>query len=180
MAAPAQGGETMPIVPGRFGNALDPQVGSLSASDNPAYGRLPITVECWAFLRSKTGFNILVAREPKTSSTHWELYSLVGTGMFSVYLPGFTPSVTTSNRDITDSRWRYVAMAFDGRRVQLFVDGSRVADQPVTPNHDLQPQAGPLLFGTVDNIGCDGLVDEVHSICPIPTGRSHGGALAYG
>ena len=150
-----------PLCPGRFGRALDTRIGTLQIDDHPAYGRLPITVECWARVFSNKDFNIFVAHEPKASSTHWEIYSYARSGAFSAYLPGFTPSEVVSRFRFIDPDWHYLAMTFDGQRVQLFADEVLVADQAVTPQGGLEHQAGPLLVGTVSNIGCDGEIDEV-------------------
>ena len=50
---------------------------------------LPLSVECWAQLDSRQGYNILVANEPKGSATHWELFTMAGSGTLTAYLPGY-------------------------------------------------------------------------------------------
>jgi hypothetical protein len=58
------------------------------------YGRNQGLAQCWALVKSKNDFNILVANdEPKPSGTHWEIYSYSGSGLFSVYLPGCSPAI---------------------------------------------------------------------------------------
>ena len=57
---------------------------------NDRYRKPPLTVECWAKLNSKRGFNVLVASDPKSSAQHWEIYSYAGSGVFSAYLPGMS------------------------------------------------------------------------------------------
>lgn len=152
------------IVAGHFGKALDARHAAEAAAQD-AYSRPPVTVECWARLRSKSDFNVLVACEPKESGTHWEIYSYAGTGVFSAYLPGYSPMEIKSQADITDDRWHYLAMLFDGTAVRLYVDGREVAGEPVTRNPAIVRQIGPLTFGTAlaqtHQLQCDGLIDEV-------------------
>ena len=147
---------------GKFGAALDPRSGAAHAPRREAYGKRPLSVECWAKLAGKSGFNVLVADEPKESAEHWEIYSYAGTGVLSLYLPGCQPAEIKSDTDITDGQWHHVAAAFDDTRARLFVDGRLVKDVPVARVRSGGP-TGPLYFGGYppQGIGCDGLVDEV-------------------
>jgi hypothetical protein len=65
-------------VPGRFGQGLAVGQTYGVAAPNPVYTVMPLTVECWAKLSSKSAYNILVANEPKHSVTHWELFAEKG------------------------------------------------------------------------------------------------------
>ncbi|MEX0712209.1 MAG: ThuA domain-containing protein, partial [Pirellulales bacterium] len=134
------------LAQGKFGKAL---VGPapVAAAPNEAYQDPPLTVECWARLNSKNGFNILVANSAKESSNHWEIYSYAGSGAFSAYLPGFKPAEIISDRDITDGRWHHVAMVFEPRRVRLYVDARQAADARVEPVGNNR-QLGPLYFAS--------------------------------
>ena len=151
-----------PLVPGRFGQALNAAIAALSIDGDDAYVEPPLTVECWTKLNSKTEFNILVTNEVKTSGTHWELFTCVQSGVLSAYLPGYQPENIHSNADIADGRWHHVAMVFDGRLVRLYADGKQVAQRPVARRTGAPPRRrGPLMLGTVESLGCDGLIDEV-------------------
>ncbi len=166
-ALPAAEGKPEPrLVPGKFGKALDALTTPLAFTGDSRYRTPPMTVECWAKLESKRGFNVLVASDPKTSSRHWEIYSYAGTGRFSAYLPGYEPSEIISSKSICDRAWHHVAMTFDGKTVQLFVDGKRVAEKTVKPRAGLKPLDGPLSIGmAIDGsarVGCEGANDEVH------------------
>ncbi len=153
------------VVAGRFGSALRGTRGEPgpSAEPNAAYNSNPLTVECWAKLNSKSGFNILVANETKTSPTHWEIYSYANSGFFSAYFPGYMPSEVISNKDITDGNWHYLAMVREGNTVRLYVDAVKVKEVALTAPPSLKGQPGRLAFGSLveGGIGCDGLVDEV-------------------
>lgn len=149
---------------GRFGKCLVPVADDQHRArlpGSPAYQGAPLTVECWAKLHSKSGFNILVASEPKSSPTHWEIYSFAGSGCFSAYLPGNTPSEIISQVDITDAKWHYVVMVNDGKRIRLYVDAKPVAEALLTRTVAAPPPPGPLMIGYVDHIGCVGMIDEV-------------------
>jgi len=133
------------------------------APAKPEYSAPPLTVECWAKLNSKNGFNVLVLNGNKDSRDHWEIYSYAGSGGFSAYLPGYAPAEIKSERVITDGQWHYLAMVFAEGRVRLYVDGDTVADAAVAPAGDLDKAGGPLYFGAYppQSIGCDGAIYEV-------------------
>ena len=152
----------------RFGRALDAADETAVVEADPAWVGPRLSVECWVCLNSKSGFNILVSSEPKSSGTHWEIYSYAGTGFFSAYLPGYGGEVKSAC-DITDGQWRHVAMLFEPQQVRLYVDGAEVARQAIARNIAMKPQPGPLAIGLAysgdQRIGCDGLIDEVRISC---------------
>ena len=158
--ATGQGGE--PLAAGKFGKALDARAGGAFTPAREDYRKPPLTVECWAKLRSKTNFNILIANENKASATHWEMFSFAQSGFFTVYMPGMTPDHIRSQVDICDDKWHYLAMVYTAGRVRLYVDGKPAADQAITFNNGAG-QAGELAFGSLVSreIGCDGLIDDV-------------------
>jgi len=148
---------------GRFGAALDPRPSNAAwAARQLSYEQRPLTVECWAKLNSKSGFNILMADGLKESAEHWELYTYAGSGELSLYLPGFQPAEIRSGVDVTDGQWHYVAATFDESQANLFVDGRRVTQVKIDRTRSGGPNS-PLYFGGYPpgNIGCDGMVDEV-------------------
>jgi hypothetical protein len=161
-AAVAERLEPGALVAGRFGQALDARRARVTAPSKPAYATPPLTVECWAKLDGKKGFNILAANHTKESSDHWEIYTYAGSGAFSAYLPGYAPAEIRSGIDLTDRQWHHVAMAFDGGRVYLYVDARLVKDVAVSRERTGAGE-GQLYFGGYppQNIGCDGIVDEV-------------------
>jgi concanavalin A-like lectin/glucanase superfamily protein/hydrazine synthase alpha subunit-like protein len=158
---------------GRFKAALDASsVAASTEKPNPAYNSIPLTVELWARLDAKEDYNILVANELKASPTHWEVYTEHGSGTYSAYLPGCSPSVIKSPTVVTDGGWHYLAMVFDGHAVRLFVDANEVAHVKVVRPVNLQGVTGSMTFGALvsGTLGCKGLIDEVrisNSIRPI-------------
>jgi mono/diheme cytochrome c family protein len=150
------------LAPGRFGLALDARRAQVTARSKAAFASPPLTVECWAKLDGKRGFNILVANHTKESSDHWELYTYAGTGELSAYLPGYAPAEIKSGLEVTDGQWHHLAMTFDGGRVRLYVDARPVQDAAVTRQRTGGGE-GSLYFGAYppQKIGCDGQVDEV-------------------
>src|SRR5690606_8194995 len=111
------------LAEGRFGQALDARRGGAELEHRAAYDTLPLTVECWVQAYDKDAFNIFVAKNPKSSPQHWEIYSWAGTGELSAYLPGYEPAEVRSGIPVTDGQWHHIAMTFDGRRLRLYVDG---------------------------------------------------------
>src|SRR5262249_34278752 len=139
------------VTEGRFGQALHAGTTYGEAAAHPIYTVVPITVECWAKLGSKKAFNILLSNESRESGTHWELYTYQDGGAFCANLPGYQPSEIKSGKDITDNQWHYLAMAFDGNVVRLYVDAKKVAEQKVS-KYFRYPDTGPLTFGHIDGI----------------------------
>lgn len=153
------------LVPGRFGKALNAARTPLAFGGDVRYRTPPLTVECWANLNSKRGFQVLVSSDEKPSAEHWELYAYNGSGRLSAYLPGYEPSEIVSKSPICDGQWHHVAMTFDGKEVALYLDGRRVHTQTVKKRAGLKPNPGPLFIGMAvegsNRIGCDGLIDDV-------------------
>lgn len=151
-----------PLVEGRFGQTLDARVSGAFVQATALFRDPPLTVECWARLAGKETFNILVAQELKSSATHWELFSMAESGHLTAYLPGMAPDHIRSTTDICDGRWHYVAMQYESNRVRLFVDGAKVAEEPIRFVGG-QPENGELAIGSLPSrdIGCNGWVDEV-------------------
>jgi hypothetical protein len=116
-------------VEGKFGQGFDARAGVVSASGKSVYQEPPLTVECWARLFGKDGFNVLVANSPKDSRRHWELYTSAGTGRLAAYLPGAQPSTVESEIDIVDGTWHHVALTYLPGEVRLYVDGKAVKTQ---------------------------------------------------
>jgi len=151
-----------PLGEGRFAKALDARGGGALAGGRAEYSKQPLTVELWAKLVSKDGFNILVANELKSSASHWEIFTWPGTGALTVYVPGRQPDHVRSTIDICDGQWHAIAMVFTSERIRLFVDGKQVADEAVSFKRG-QAVPGPLGLGRLaeGGISCSGFLDEI-------------------
>ncbi len=129
---------------------------------NAAYRTPPLTVECVATLWREDTHNILVASDTKQSPAHWEVFSMVGNGFLTAYLPGYQPDHVRSTVSICDNRPHHIAMVFEPSRVQLFLDGQRVADQAVTFSRQAAVPGGLAIGRLVEGgIGCHGNIDWV-------------------
>ena len=150
-----------PLVAGRFGKAWNAHQGGLFIAPHAAHRSPDLTVDAWVNLSNKDGFNIIAAREPKSSATHWEMYSYAGSGRFSVYMPG-RGGEFRSDVDICDGAWHHVAMALQPKRLRMFVDGRLVLDRPLTGDSAAPPD-GVIAIGRLveSGIGCAGLIDEL-------------------
>jgi putative heme-binding domain-containing protein len=158
-AGPAPAGA---LAEGQLGKALDTRVARAEVSGRPEYREPPLTIECRARLFDRNPYNILIAQESKSSGTHWELFTMAGSGKLTAYLPGMTPDHVLGDAVVTDGEWHDLAMIYEARRVRLFVDGQIVADTAVA-SRGMAPQAGGLAIGSLvtHEIGCAGLIDEV-------------------
>ena len=149
------------LADGKFGKALDAAKGGMLLTTKAADADPPLTVECWAKLDSKEGFNILVASEEKSSPTHWELYSYAGSGMCSVYLPGRGGEYKTGV-DICDGKWHHVGLALGDETLRIYVDGKLQLDGAV-PKPLQKATAGTIGIGRLveGTICCAGAIDDV-------------------
>lgn len=171
----AAGGERT-LVEGRFGKTFKPDSLAVAVPGQPAWRNRPLTVECWTKLDRQSEFNILVASDPKAAADHWELYTYVGNGLLSLYLPGFTPADIRTEVDICDGRWRHVGAAISETKVTLYVDGRQVQEAAIERKRT-GGTPGVLAFGSIPGtgLGCAGLVDEVrirrglHPLTTVPT-----------
>ncbi len=151
------------LVPGKFGKALEARSGGMHLDGQPAFRDAPLTLELWAKLPDRGPYNILVANELKSSGTHWELFTMAGTGNLTVYLPGHQPDHVNSTANICDDQWHALAMIYEPARIRLFVDGKPVADQKIERRPDRPSQPGGFAIGELvaREIGCGGLLDDV-------------------
>jgi azurin/sugar phosphate isomerase/epimerase len=150
--------ETVASLSEAFGKALK---GGLVVDGDAEYAKLPITVECRAKLDDKKGYNILVASEPKSSATHWELYTHAGRGTLALFMPGRGGDFD-SKIDVCDGQWHDFLASIDDKSVILWIDGKQVFEKPVQPLKGTS-KAGGIAFGSLvdHSIGCVGLIDDV-------------------
>lgn len=150
------------LVPGKWGKALNAKVGAvLTKTPAGMLNHRPLNAEGWVKLNSQTGFNILLACDPKNSAAHWEMYSYANSGFFSVYLPGQGGEFKT-NINICDQKWHYVAMILEDDRLRLYVDGKQALDSKLPQRKASEPAERNLAFGRLveKKLGCDGLLDD--------------------
>ena len=136
--------------------------GAVVVPANPAYGALPLTVECRVKLAGCAGFNILVAHETKASATHWELFTTPRDGVLHAYLPGRRPNHVHTHAAIADGQWHAVMLTMELERVRISVDGILKADAQLSaPDGDKTP--GPLVLGGLveGGFGCEGVLSDV-------------------
>ncbi len=146
----------------RFGGSLVASQQPAQAEPRPEYARPPLTIDGWARLDSRNGFNILIAHGPKESPAHWELYTTAGSGSLAAFIPGASPSVLDSGVDLCDGRWHHVAMVYEADRVRLYLDAKGVLDRPIE-RAAAGGEPGPLWIGAYppQSMGCDGRIDEL-------------------
>ncbi|WP_339731917.1 ThuA domain-containing protein [uncultured Gimesia sp.] len=160
--APASTKQSAVLLPGKWGNALNTNAGTILISSKPKSLSLPLSADCWVKLSQKDGFNVFLASEEKSSAAHWEMYSYARSGYFSVYLPGQGGEYKTKI-DLCDQKWHYVGMVLEQNRLRLFVDGKQELDSALPSRKPTASLSGNLrIGGLVENrIGSDGLIDDV-------------------
>ncbi len=127
-----------------------------------AYRTAPLTVECRATLPRRDDYNILVASDTKDSSTHWELFTVAGSGLLTAYTPGLIPDHTRSEVMLCDGRPHNIALVRETNRIRLYVDGKVVADQAVKHRPNRRVPGGFAIGRLVEgHFGCSGPIDWV-------------------
>ncbi len=126
------------------------------------YRQPPLNLECRVRLAQRDNYNILVASDTKKSGRHWEIFSMAGSGMLTLYIPGYEPDHVTSTACVADEEWHEVAMQFEGERVRLYLDGREVADQKVK-SRGTEGVDGDLAIGRLveGGIGSEGEISWV-------------------
>ncbi len=147
--------------PGHAKAATDVSGGGISMNNRDELRTFPLTVEMWARLHDASGFNILIASDPKSSSKHWEIYSLPGSGALSVYLPGRNATIS-STANVADDKWHYIAVTFDTSAVKMYVEGKSV-DEASYGGETGSPDPGSIDVGQVldGSLTCNGLIQDV-------------------
>jgi len=149
----------VPSLSDEFGKALS---GGILVDGKGEYHTLPFTIECRAKLDSKDRFNILVACNPKSASTHWELYTHAGRGTLALYMPGHG-SDYDSGVNICDGQWHNLVASVDDKLVTLWIDGKNVFEKPTGAAGEMRhANVESIAFGRLveGTIGCDGLIDD--------------------
>lgn len=133
------------------------------AAGRDEYRKPPITVNCRATLKGKSGYNILLASDSKKSGAHWELFTMPATGALTVYLPGSQPDHVRSQVDIADGKPHDLTMVYEPQRVRLIVDGKLAAEQAIKSKGN-SAAPGELAFTRLveGGLGCNGTLEFVH------------------
>ena len=145
-------------------------------SGRKQYRAPPLTMDCRIKLTQKDTYNILVASETKSSGSHWEVFTMPGSGALTAYLPGYQPDHVNSTSLVADGQWHEVAMQFAADRVKLFVDGKEVANQEVKAR-EAAGVDGDLAIGRIveGGIGSEGEFAWVRLTAGIATIRQPDG-----
>ncbi len=150
----------VPSMEASFGTALS---GGLVLEGDARFHTLPFSVECRAKLESKESYNILVACNPKSTSTHWELYTHAKRGTLALYLPGRGGDYD-SGMDVCDGKWHDFCVSVEETQVTIWIDRKKVSEIPLRPAGPERPAKGEkIAFGRLveGGLACSGLVDDV-------------------
>ena len=151
-----------------FGGFLDVASKAATVPASEQFLSAPMTVECFAKLSTSAGFNVLVSNDPKSSPTHWEIYTQAGDGTLAVYMPGCIPGLVRTDACITDNTWHYIAATYDtNNTLTLFVDGEAVSSTNIAKDSSNTTTRipGPLAIGKAYDsenvVPCNGQIDEL-------------------
>ena len=146
--------------------ALDTRLGFLNVDADKRLNEAGFSIHVKARLFSKDNFNILVAKNPKSSATHWEFYTYAQSGELSFYVPGYQPAEIKSGVNVVDGKWHDLGVEYQDDQVVISVDGKEVHKQQLKKS-DLQTIIeGPLTIGSLASqlCGCDGQIGTVEIV----------------
>ncbi len=131
------------------GLALDQDTGRLRWA--AYHSSFPLTLDAVVKMEPNSGYSILFASHQKSSSWHWEVFTMPQTGLLTAYIPGFNPNHVHSSFNLNDSKFHHVTFILERTRARLFVDGTPVADVKLQrlPEKTGAPPQEDLLIGNV-------------------------------
>ncbi|HEY5315971.1 MAG TPA: TIM barrel protein, partial [Pirellulales bacterium] len=130
------------------------------------YRQRPLAIACNVRLEPRATYNIIAACDTKNSGTHWEMFTMPGSGYLAAYLPGMRPDHVRSEVNVCDRNPHDVGLMLEVQRARLLVDGRVVAEQAMEAT-DRASIPGPLAVGRLveGNLDCAG---EVRSLLLLP------------
>ena len=152
---------------------------SFVAQGKESYRSPPLTISCRAALASKANYNILLASETKQSPSHWELFTVRGSGKLALYMPGCRPDHVHTNINICDGRSRLLKCVYEPTRVRIWIDNKLAVDQLVKRVRDGDSKGGIAVGRLVEGgLGCSGHIDWARvqfdaDLNPIKSGPPH-------
>jgi len=149
--------------------ALDVRIGFLNVEAGQRFNKGNLRIDCRARIFDKQNFNILAAKNPKSSFSHWEFYAYASSGNLSFYLPGAVPSEIQTTVNVADGKWHGMGVEYQldhnnkNGTVKLFVDNELVHTQEVALRENGPITDGPLTIGGLASrqFGCNGQIDFV-------------------
>ena len=147
-----------------LGTAIAPKRNSFVFPSDELLNARPFTVELWARVDSKDGFQILLANEPKSSPRHWELYTYAGSGNLALYVPGNkSKQEIVSDFGLVDGKPHYIGLTMDVDAAELFVDGVSVGKGTLDGDRSETPGDALFAIGSLveRSLYCDGVIDEL-------------------
>ena len=133
---------------------------SLVVEGKPEFRNPPITIACRATLPSKANYNILLANETKQSPSHWELFTVRGSGELALYIPGSKPDHVHTKVDICDGKARVIRCIYEPQRVRIYVNQNLVADEVIQRSRTGATPGGLAVGRLVEGgLGCSGHID---------------------
>jgi len=160
-ASPSLKLEEKALVPGKFGKAVSLGADSREVSI-PIPGILkerPVTFAYWVKLNDFASFNIIMSVAAK-SGKHWELFTPPNSGTVSLFIPG--AGDFPSKAKLQAGQWHYLALRFETRGFELYVDGKKVLEHALS--EDLVFDEQPLILGAIlgeSSLHCGGAVDDL-------------------
>ena len=172
-----------PLVPGRFGNALefDNVDDHLTLDGFPGFqGASSRTCAAWIKTTASGGNKPIIAWGPNTNGAKWTML-MNTTGKLRVEI---TNGFVVGSRSINDGQWHHVAATFtndgtpDATDIRLFIDGTPEIIASSASQNLSTGNAGDVRIGAdIQNRFWNGLIDEV-VLLPRALGSAAIGELA--
>ncbi|MCL2709869.1 MAG: hypothetical protein FWE95_03215 [Planctomycetaceae bacterium] len=153
----------VPSVNADHGFAFAPNTTGLKLPGSSLFNDVPLRVEMMAKIDDPRPYSILVAHEPKNSPRHWEMFTMVGSGCLTLYLPGNQPDHLHTTLNVADGVWRKLAVEFRDGNAELFADGVSLGSIELNRAKSETPPKTMLAIGSLVEGGlpCRGAIDAL-------------------
>ena len=105
----------------------------------------PFTLEAWVKPKVHNGYSAVIA---KTENSEYSIFSDYGSPTFDVHVNGKYVSAKSSDK-LSLNKWAHIAGVFDGKKVDLYIDGKQVDSRPASGAR--KQNRLPLILGADPN-----------------------------
>ena len=150
-----------PSFDGTFGTCWNTTGKSLLLHGGKEFTSRPLTLLAHVKMSPSKQFNIICAADPKSSATHWEIFTTPEDGKLGFYIPGCSIETFLSDETFADGIWHYLGMFLTEEHFEIYSDGQKVLEGDID-RPSIESQAFDFaLGGTVEqNLFSSGEIDE--------------------
>ena len=121
----------------------------------------PITLLAFVKFPPSSHHNIICATDPKSSPSHWELFTTPEDGKLGFYIPGNSIDTFISERVFADGEWHYLTLHLSDVRFEVCSDGQKFLEGNIDrPFHESESNFFAIGSTVEQDVFSSGLIDE--------------------